>query len=77
MHMFRHKVVVSILRGVPVELFVTGTGIFGKSFAGTGIFHAVLLNSAPTTPTSTTVSMVLIKLRTTGVSPGAGCIDAR
>jgi len=32
-------------RGVPVELFVTGTdtGILGKNFAGagTGIFHAV------------------------------------
>ena len=31
-------------RGVPVELFVTGTGIFGENFAGTdtgtGIFRA-------------------------------------
>ena len=31
-----------IIRGVPVELFVTGTGIFGENFAdtGTGIFRA-------------------------------------
>ena len=25
---------------MPVELFVTGTDIFGKNFGGTGIFHA-------------------------------------
>ena len=28
--------VVLIIRGVPVELFVNGAGVFGKNFAGTG-----------------------------------------
>ena len=42
----RSKATILLSRGVPVELFVTGTGtdIFDKNFAGTGtgtdIFHA-------------------------------------